>query len=55
MSPEQVFTLLMPIVGALAVALTAGSVRSYWRQLRTGPRATSGAVGSSWFRPLVRD
>jgi hypothetical protein len=55
MSPEQVFALLMLIVGALAVAITVGSVRSYWRQMRTGPRVTSADVGSSWFRPLVRN
>ncbi len=55
MSPEQVFALLMLIVGALAVALTAGSVRYYWRRMSTGHRVTGGDVGSSWFRPLVRN
>jgi len=47
MSPEQVFALLMLIVGALAVVLTAGSVRSYWRRMSTGHRVTGGDVGSS--------
>jgi hypothetical protein len=54
MSPEQVFTLIILIVAALAVAFTVGSVRSYWRQIRIGPRVTGGDVGSSWYRPLVR-
>jgi hypothetical protein len=55
MSPENIFTLLMLIVAALAVALTVGSVWSYWRQIRIGPRVTGSDVGSSWYRPLVRN
>jgi len=54
MYPEQIFTLLMLIVAVLATALLVGSVRSYWRKLRAGPRLPSGDVGPSWFRPLVR-
>jgi hypothetical protein len=54
MPPERVFALLMLIVGALAGAL-AGSVRSYWRRMSTGHRVAGGDVGSSWFRPLVRN
>jgi hypothetical protein len=34
MYAEQIFNLLMLIVAALATALVAGSVRSYWRKLR---------------------
>jgi hypothetical protein len=55
MSPEQVFTLLIVVVAAVAVALIVGSVRSYWRHIRTGPRVTGSEVGSSWYRPLVRN
>jgi hypothetical protein len=54
MYAEQIFTLLMLIVAALATALVAGSVRSYWRKLRAGPRFASGQVSASWFQPLVR-
>jgi hypothetical protein len=54
MSPEQIFSLLMLIVAVLAVALVVGSVRSYWRTLRAGPRSASGDVSPSWFRPLLR-
>ena len=50
----QIFTLLMLIVAALATAFIVGSVRSYWRKLRAGPRPASGDVGPSWYRPLVR-
>jgi hypothetical protein len=38
MYSDQIFTLLMLIVAVLTVALVAGSVRSYWRKLRAGPR-----------------
>jgi hypothetical protein len=38
MYAEQIFTLLMLIVAVLATALVVGSVRSYWRKLRAGPR-----------------
>jgi hypothetical protein len=54
MYPEQIFTLLILIVAFLAAALVVGSVRSYWRELRAGPRLASSDVGPSWFRPLVR-
>jgi hypothetical protein len=54
MYPELIFTLLMLIVAVLTVALVVGSVQSYWRKLRAGPRLASGDVGPSWFRPLVR-
>jgi hypothetical protein len=53
MSFEQVFGLLLLIVAALAVVLTVR--RSYWRQMRSGPRVIGGDVGSSWYRPLVRN
>jgi hypothetical protein len=55
MYSEHVFGLLLLIVAALAVALTVGSLRSYWRQMRSGPRVTGGDVGASWYRPLVRN
>jgi hypothetical protein len=54
MYAEQIFTLLMLIVVVLATALVVGSVRSYWRKLRAGPRVTSDDLSPSWFRPLVR-
>jgi hypothetical protein len=43
------------VVAAFAVVLTLGSLRSYSRQMRSGLRAVSGDVGSSWYRPLVRN
>jgi hypothetical protein len=55
MSSEQVFGLLLLIVAALAVVLTVRSLRSYRRQLRSGRYVFGGDVGSSWYRPLVRD
>jgi hypothetical protein len=55
MSSEQVFGLLLLVVAAFAVVLTLGSLRSYSRQMRRGLRAVSGDVGSSWYRPLVRN
>ena len=54
MYSEQIFILLILVVAVLAAALVVGSVRSYWRKLRAGPRLTSGDVGPSWYRPLVR-
>jgi hypothetical protein len=38
MYPERIFTLLMLILAVLTTALVVGSVRSYWRKLRAGPR-----------------
>ena len=38
MYQEQIYNLLMLIVAVLAMALVVGSVRSYWRKLRAGPR-----------------
>jgi hypothetical protein len=53
MFPDQFFSLLILIVAVSAAALVVGSVRSYWRKLRAGPRLASG-VSPPWFRPLVR-
>jgi hypothetical protein len=38
MYPEQIFCLLVLIAAGLAIAFVVGSVRSYWRKLRVGPR-----------------
>jgi hypothetical protein len=54
MSSEQIFSFLLLLIAALAVVLTVRSVRSYSRQLRAAPRDTVD-VGSSWYRPLVRN
>jgi hypothetical protein len=55
MSSEQDFGLLLLIVAALAVVLTVRSLRSYLRQVRSGPHVIGSDVGSSWYRPLVRN
>jgi hypothetical protein len=55
MSSEQVFGLFLFIVAALAIVFTVRSLRSYWRQMRSGPHVIGGDVGSSWYRPLVRN
>ena len=55
MSSEQIFGLFLLIVAAVAVAVTIRSVRSHWRHMRTGARVIGGDVGSSWYRPLVRN
>jgi hypothetical protein len=55
MSSEQVFGLLLLIVAALAIVLMVRSLRSYWRQMRSSPHVIGSDVGSSWYRPLVRN
>jgi hypothetical protein len=55
MSSEQTFGFLLLLVAAFAVVLTVRSLWSLWRQMRSGPRVNGGDVGSSWYRPLVRN
>jgi hypothetical protein len=54
MSPEQIFGLLLLIIAALAVVLTVRSLWSLFRPMRD-PHINGGDVGSSWYRPLVRN
>jgi hypothetical protein len=55
MSSEQIFGLLLLVVAVFAVVLTLRSLRSYSRQMRSGLRGIGSDVGSSWYRPLVRN
>jgi hypothetical protein len=55
MSSEQIFGLLLLIIVALAIIFTVRSLWSFWRQMRGGSRVKGSDVGSSWYRPLVRN